>query len=107
MFLSEVKTFTFSALVDILKNSFSICRTSKFPRCGDYYYNEIKEAKWENRTIRILESSLNVLNDIINDTTITNKKKIITRALRDFTFYNMPDIEAENLCKDMRWKIVE
>lgn len=99
-------SFTFSALCDILSDSFAICRTKEFPGCGNYYYCEIKSAKWEKRPIRVLQSSLDVISDKIDGVTIQYKKKIITRALSDFAYHNIPDCDAEMLCKDMRWIIV-
>jgi len=105
MYLSN-RTFTFSALCDILSDSFAICRTNEFPRCGSYYYSEIKTAKWENRPINVLEKSLDVINDKIDALDINSKKKIITRALSDFAHRNIPSSDAEMLCKNMRWVIV-
>ena len=101
----ETQTFTFSALVDILSDSFAICRTKEFPGCGSYYYSEIKSAKWENRCINVLQSNLHILNGKIDNLTKQQKKKLITRALSDFTHRNFPTSDADMLCKDMRWKI--
>lgn len=103
----DVRTFTFSALCDILSDSFAICRTSEFPGCGSYYYSEIKTAKWENRPINVLEKSLDVINDKIDGLTILSKKKIITRALIDFAYRNIPSSGVEMLCDNMRWIIVK
>ena len=100
------QTFTFSALSEILSDSFSMCKTKEFPRCGDYYYCEIKSAKWENRCINILQKSLDVLDGKIENLTKLEKKKLITKALSDFAFHNIPVCDAEMLCKDMRWVIV-
>jgi len=104
---SQIKTFTFSALADILSDSFAICRTSEFPECGNYYYNEIKTAKWENQPIKVLQNSLDVIDDKIDGLTDLSKKKLITRALIDFTHRNIPSSDAEMLCNNMRWIIVE
>lgn len=103
----SIQTFTFSALVDILSGSFAICRTKEFPGCGSYYYNEIKSAKWENRCIIILQKSLDVLSNKINNLSTTEKKKLIIRALRDFAYRNIPASDAEMLCKNMEWIIVK
>lgn len=102
----DIQSFTFSALCDILSDSFAVCRTEEFPRCGDYYYCEIKSAKWENRSINVLQSSLNVLDGKIENLTKLEKRKIITRALSDFAFRNIPVCDAEMLCNNMRWVIV-
>ncbi len=99
------KTFTFSALADILSDSFAICRTAEFPGCGDYYYCEIKSALWENQCIIILQHNLDAISDKINNFTIIEKKKLITRALSNFAFRNIADCDAIHVCKNMRWKI--
>jgi len=99
--------FTFSALVDILSGSFTVCRTHEFPGCGDYYYFEIKSALWENRCINVLSHNLNAISDKIRNFTIHEKKKLITQALSDFAFRNIPDCDAIHICKNMRWKIIE
>lgn len=102
----DTQSFTFSALCNILSDSFAICRTKEFPGCGSYYYSEIKSAKWENRPIHVLKSSLHILDGKIENLTRLEKKKIIIQALSDFTFRNIPDSDAKMYCKDMRWVIV-
>lgn len=104
--MSQVNTYTFSALTDILSDSFAVCRTPKFPACGDYYYSEIKCNKWEKRSIKVLRYDLEVLNGKIDNLTIIEKKKLITESLKSFADRNYPDTDAESLCKDMRWIIV-
>ncbi len=99
------KTFTFSALADILSDSFATHRTPEFPGCGDYYYFEIKSALWENRCISVLQKNLDVIGDKISNFTIIQKKKLITQALSNFAFRNIPDCDAMPICKSMRWKI--
>lgn len=102
----DTQSFTFSALCNILSDSFAICRTKEFPGCGGYYYSEIKCFRWENRSIHVLKSSLDVLEGKIKNLTKLEKKKIITQALIDFAFRNIPDSDAEMYCKNMRWVIV-
>ncbi len=99
------QTFTFSALTDILSDSFAICRTAEFPGCGNYYYCEIKSALWEKRCVIVLQYNLDAINDKINGFTIIQKRKLITQALSDFAFRNIPDCDAIHICKSMRWKI--
>ena len=98
--------FTFSALCDILCNSFSICRTEEFSGCGDYYYKEIKSSKWEDRAVRVLSESLDVLDGKITHFTIQNKKKLISQSLKEYAYRNIPYSDATELCKNMRWIIV-
>jgi hypothetical protein len=90
-----------------LSDSFAICRTQEFPGCGNYYYCEIKSAKWENRCVNVLQDSLDVIGDKINNFTIIEKTKLITKALRDYAFRNIPYGDAVVYAENMRWKIVE
>ncbi len=102
-----MEKFTTSALVDILADSFAICRTKEFHGCGSYYYNEIKLSKLENRPIKVLQKSLNVLDGKIDNYSIKEKGNLITRALNNFTYRNIPSSDAKGYCKNMRWLIVK
>ena len=104
--MSQTNTYTFSALVDILSDSFAVCRTNEFPGCGNYYYSEIKCNKWEKRSINVLRYDLEVLNGKIDNLTIIEKKKLITESLKRFAYRNYPGTDAESLCNNMRWVIV-
>lgn len=104
--LTDSQTYTFSALADILSDSFALTRTEEFPGCGNYYYNEIKCAKWENRAIRVLEKNLDVLNGKIDNLDHLQRRNLITKALKEFAFRNIPDNDTEMLCKHMEWLIV-
>ena len=104
---NTIQTFTFSALSDILSDSFATHKTHEFSACGSYYYSEIKSAKWENRCIRVQQCNLDAVSDKITHLTIIEKKKLITRALCDFTFRNIPYCDAVGYSENMRWKIVE
>ena len=105
--MSESRSYTFSALADILSDSFALTRTAQFSGCGSYYYNEIKCAKWENHSIRVLEKSLEALNGKIDNLDVLEKRNLISRALKDFAFRNIPATDVEMLCKDMEWVIVQ
>jgi len=98
-------SFTFSALADLLSNSFGMYKDEKFPAPGNYYYNEIKSAKFFDRCVIVKESSLDIISDKIEGFSTLQKKKLIVRGLSDFAHRNIPTCDAEMLCCNMRWKI--
>lgn len=98
-------SFTFSALADLLANSFSMYKDDEFPITGNYYFNEIKSAKYSGHCITVKIASLQVLEDKVDGFTILEKKKVIVRALKDFARRNIPGTDTEMFCNSMRWKI--
>ncbi len=101
------QTFTLSALVDLLSNSFASYKTEKSNTPGNYYYSQIKTAKIQNKSILVKLDSLDIIEDKVDTLTITQKKRLISRALIDFANRNIPDDDAKMFCKNMRWTIVK
>lgn len=96
--------FTNSAIVDKIKESLRMKRTSDCPIAGDYYYKKIDEGILFKKEIEIsLNDFDEELNDVLNNQSHQTIKRVIFRAIKEIAQEKFGNRDFTDLIK---WRII-
>ena len=98
------QTFTESALVDRIKESWRMSKTSDFPIPGDYFYQIIDQGILFGDEIEIPLSFFNKeLREILNREEADTVQKVIFRAISEIAYEKFG---SRNLSERIKWRFV-
>ena len=102
--MQEQKLFTESALMNKIKESWRMSKTTDFPIPGDYYYHEIDHGILFGKTIEIPLTTFNKeLREILNIEKKEKIQRVIFRAIKEIAQENFGSRDFENRIK---WRFV-
>ena len=98
------QTFTESALVDRIKESWRMSNTSEVPIPGDYFYQIIDQGILFSGVIEIPLSFFNKeLREILNREKADTVQKVIFRAISEIAYEKFG---SRNLTERIKWRFV-
>jgi len=102
--MQQKQQFTESALMNKIKESWRMSKTTDFPRPGDYYYHEIDHGILFGKTIEIPLTTFNKeLREILNIEQKEKIQRVIFRAIKEIAQENFGSRDFENRIK---WRFV-